>query len=229
MKLGAPLQTVELTDAHLDMCINDAIETYHKYVNFKQDFLALNLDNYVENTGFTLPNNVMSIFSIAGSRLSPLQNDNVFGTFNIMLNSGTFDFIFNPGGYSWISYEVAMQYTEVVNRMMGKGFDFSYDMYTKTLKLLPDPKTNSITGFIAVGAFVEPAEVSAYGTDYVKRLALAEAKLLLGTIRAKFSNVQLLGGGSVDASIKEEGKEERDKLIEEIQTKINHPLGFFVG
>ena len=34
-----------------------------------------------------------------------------------------------------------------------------------------------------------------YGNEFVRRLVLAEAKILLGTIRKKFSSIQLIGGG----------------------------------
>lgn len=41
--------------------------------------------------------------------------------------------------------------------------------------------------------------------------------MLLGTVRKKFQNITLLGGGSVDITIGDEGKEEWMKLIDEIQ------------
>ena len=41
--------------------------------------------------------------------------------------------------------------------------------------------------------------------------------MLLGTVRGKFQNITLLGGGTVDTTIGDRGREEWDKLIEEIQ------------
>ena len=40
--------------------------------------------------------------------------------------------------------------------------------------------------------------------------------MLLGTVRSKFKGMTLLGGGTVDYEIGDRGREEWDKLIEEI-------------
>jgi len=40
--------------------------------------------------------------------------------------------------------------------------------------------------------------------------------MLLGTVRKKFANVQLPGGGQVDTTIGDEGKADWDKLMEDI-------------
>ena len=44
MSLGAPLITVELTDFQLDLCINNALEIFSKYVSLDQNFLFINLE-----------------------------------------------------------------------------------------------------------------------------------------------------------------------------------------
>ena len=44
-------------------------------------------------------------------------------------------------------------------------------------------------------------------------MILAECKILLGTIRKKFASVQLIGGGTIDTSIGDEGKEEKQAAL----------------
>ena len=56
-----------------------------------------------------------------------------------------------------------------------------------------------------------------YGNEYVRRLVLAEAKILLGTIRKKFSSIQLIGGGQIDTTIGDEGREEKQQILENLQ------------
>ena len=63
----------------------------------------------------------------------------------------------------------------------------------------------------------EPQIESYYGNEYVRRLVLAEAKILLGTIRKKFSSIQLIGGGQIDTTIGDEGREEKQQILENIQ------------
>ena len=65
---------------------------------------------------------------------------------------------------------------------------------------------------------VEPPPEELYGNEYVKRLFLALMKIQLGIVRKKFSSVQLIGGGTIDTSIGEEGKEEFDKAMEDLRT-----------
>lgn len=47
-------------------------------------------------------------------------------------------------------------------------------------------------------------------------MILAHAKILLGTVRKKFQNIALPGGGSVDTSIGDEGHQELEKLTDEL-------------
>lgn len=56
-----------------------------------------------------------------------------------------------------------------------------------------------------------------YGNEYVRRLLLAECKILLGTIRKKFSSIQLIGGGQIDTTIGDEGREEKQQILENLQ------------
>ena len=55
-----------------------------------------------------------------------------------------------------------------------------------------------------------------YGNEFVRRLLLAECKILLGTIRKKFSSIQLIGGGQIDTTIGDEGREEKQQIMDEI-------------
>ena len=68
-----------------------------------------------------------------------------------------------------------------------------------------------------------------YGNDTVLRLALAEAKMLVGTVRKKFQGTALLGGGTLDTEIYNEGKEERDKIMEELLQRESKGQCFYVS
>ena len=46
---------------------------------------------------------------------------------------------------------------------------------------------------------------------------MARAKIILGTVRKKFQNTQLLGGGTLDTEIGDKGEEEWKQLVDEIQ------------
>ena len=78
-----------------------------------------------------------------------------------------------------------------------------------------DPLNENV---ILITCEVEPPPEELYGNEYVKRLFLALMKIQLGIVRKKFSSVQLIGGGTIDTSIGDEGKEEFDKAMEDLRT-----------
>jgi hypothetical protein len=135
-----------------------------------------------------------------------------------------------PRIFSFTTFELAKNYMDMVNMYTGKGFDFNYNPRTKTLVLIPDPKISGYVGLVVcLGCHVIRPDEQLYGEEWVKRYALAQAKVLLGTIRKKFSSVQLLGGGTVDASIGDEGKAEGEKLVEELQAREGPSCAFITG
>ena len=79
--------------------------------------------------------------------------------------------------------------------MLGSQPDWQYDKSTKILKLFPEPRHSHRDHYMLLTCKCEPPIESYYGNEYVRRLVLAEAKILLGTIRKKFSSIQLIGGG----------------------------------
>lgn len=228
-KLGAPLITIELTDEQLDDCINDSVETYTKYCLQDEDYYAFQLSGYTETSGFLMPSNVLNVFSLDDDYNYNNTNgiNTLFSISNAMWNAGIFPNFM--GGEGWISYHLARQSVELSKRMTGGGFQFHYNPRTKYLKLYPDPIAMDMSGLIVVGCSLIRAETMQLGEDWVKRMALAEAKILLGTIRKKFEGVQLLGGGTIDTTIGDEGTTERDALIEKLRREEGPSFNFFMG
>jgi len=228
LKLGAPLVSVELSEEQIGTCINDATEMFSKFASPDQKFMVIKLDDYVEGVGITLPSDIMSIFSLtrdgAGSDFGNLFSMDSSMMYSLMNYQSPI-----PRTFSFITFELAKNYMSMINMYSGKGFDFNYNERTKILVLYPDPKVSLYVNMVVVlGCFAIRPEDQIYGEEWVKREALAEAKILLGTIRKKFSSVQLLGGGTVDASIGEEGRTDRDKLIEELQSREGPVCSFVV-
>jgi len=81
---------------------------------------------------------------------------------------------------------------------------------------MPEPKQSHRDHYVLLTCKCEPPIEEYYGNEYVRRLVLAEAKILLGTIRKKFSSIQLIGGGQIDTTIGDEGKEEKNQIMENL-------------
>ena len=230
-KLGGPLIQVELTDEQFDDCINDSVEEYSRWVVEEQDYYAVQLSSYDEVSGVSLPDNVLGVFSFnddGGVRTDGINT--LFTVENSLWNAsgGAWPFT-GPGG--WTTYHLAMQSIELTKMMTGKGYQFEYNPRTKNLTLYPNPVklgANVPEAWVVLGTYVLRPEDQQYGESWVKRMALAQAKILLGTIRSKYDGVQILGGGTIDTSIKDEGISERDALMEEIKT-MYPSTGFWVG
>lgn len=225
IKLGYPTLTVELTTEQLDSCVADAIAVYSKYCYTEERYLQVNLRNYQPNVGLDLRKyNIVSVKDIA------LQRDNMFGMMGqdsffgpyayfgqgAGLGSPMFGFgSGNPAG-GWVTMHNAMEFIDLCKRMTGSNPDWTYSRHTKTLVLMPEPRCAGRDQFALLTCNVEPPIEEFYGNEWVRRLVLAEAKILLGTVRKKFQNVNLIGGGSIDASCYDEGIEEKRQLMDEI-------------
>ena len=228
--LGEDLTTVELTQKQLDVCINNAVEEFTKWVSQEQNYYAMNLEEYEEDLGHRMPDNVTGCFSLDDNYVYARGGVNtLFSIPNAMWNAGLIPNFTAGKGSGWTTYEMAMESLDLTRIMTGKGFWFEYNPRTKYVKLVPDPVKENLSGYVIFGTFTIRPETQQYGESWVRKYALAEAKILLGTIRGKFDGVQLLGGGNINASIKEDGISERDKLIEDIRLQESGPYGFFVG
>ena len=233
--LGAPLLTIELADPQLEVCIQNALEKYTKYAYFPEKYLTYNLKFYEPGKGADLGHapdgkggfvdfKVLSVKDIAIGRdrvLGLTNSDIFFGPQAWFMGNGGYPFFGSRGNFagSFTTYHNLHEFFELTNRMTGSNPDWQYDKATKIFKMFPEPKGagGNRDQWILLTCQCEPPLEELYGNEYVKRLALAQAKMLLGTVRSKFKGMTLLGGGTVDYEIGDRGREEWDKLIEEIQ------------
>jgi hypothetical protein len=229
--LGAPLVMVEIADVNLDDCINDAVEYFTKYCSQEQDFLAVDLKTYVKGEGIQLPNNITGVFSLndfLGSVTS--GSDQLFSVSNVMLNAGLFVVPSYPdAGYGWVNWELFSQNLDLVKKMMGGGFQFQYNIRTQKLTLYPDPVLDGIAGSIVFGVHVIRPETQQYGEEWIKKYAVALAKIFVGRVRSKYTGTQLLAGASLDTRLLDEGIKERDELMTSLREQEQGPFNFWVG
>ena len=223
-KLGDGLVQAELTRKQIEICLADALEIYTKYAWFGPDkYLAVNLKFYVPGKGLDLHGfNISSVKEISTPR------DNLMGQGMDMFFSPYAFFgqgmgstpLFGMNGTSavgsWVLYHNMHEWFELSRRMCGSNPDFQYDKFTQHLTLFPEPPANGANRVLLLTCQVIPSLQQLYGDSYVKRLFLANLKIQLGIVRKKFSNVQLIGGGQIDTTIGDEGKEELNAIIENI-------------
>lgn len=90
----------------------------------------------------------------------------------------------------WFDYHEAMSWLDLTYQMTGKGFEWDYNPRTKLLHLNPDPiayfnltpevEYNGDEGcWIICECFCLRPEEQQYGESWVKRMALAKAKIFI--------------------------------------------------
>ncbi len=229
-QLGHPLITIELADEHLEDVVNESVETFTKYCSQDIDYVAANLSGYVASSGIMMPSNITGIFSMNDNMAGSLHDVNrLFSIPNVMMNAGMLVVPYPGETWGWVSYEMSMQYMELTKRIMGGGFQFEYNPRTHFLKLFPDPAKEKMSGWIVFGVNTIRPDTLQYGEEWVKKFALALAKIILGRVRSKFQGVQLLGGGTLEATVGAEGKEERDTLLDKLRSKEGGVFNFWMG
>lgn len=224
--LGWPILTVELTESQLNVAVQDALEKYTKYATYEDTDIMVDVRDYDPKNGLDLSQyNIAVITDIAFRRDSLLYgygNDFFFGMpalMNSYAGAGIFPFMNHTGSSngSWVSLHNLHENIELINRMTGSMPQYRYYKTTKRLVLTPVPHPKGDYAPILITCQIEPSPEELYGNEYVKRLALARAKIILGTVRKKFQNTQLLGGGTLDTEIGDKGEEEWKQLVDEIQ------------
>lgn len=232
--LGWPLVQVELTREQLEVCLQNATEKYTKYATFPEKYLIVHLKDYIHGKGLDLSKwHVAAVYGLDSEHdnLIGLGTDMIWGLPNALLQSGAYPF-FGNGGISggWTTLECAHEWIKLAQRMRGTGMDYRFDRYKQMLTLMPEPKfpeCQNESALLTVECIPEDEEL--YQNEYVKRLFLAYSKILLGTVRKKFSNVQLLGGGSIDTTIGDEGRDELQQIMDNIRSEESSGNGCIIG
>ena len=243
--LGYPLQTVELTDEQLEDCIDDATQLYTKWATLPEKYITMPLSAYQrgdedsgEEEGLDLSDyNVACVDTIGGQdSFGMFGADGLWGLSNCMLATGTYPFLGRSFGGSsfegFTTYQCAYEFCALARRLCGHEFTFDFNPQTQMLVLIPNPALQPEKFRDTIVVFkceCVPEDRLLYGNNFVKRLAVAYAKIRLGTIRSKFAGVSFGGGITVNAAIGDEGRAEIADLIERIKKEEAIGTGFLIG
>jgi hypothetical protein len=227
-KLGEPTLPVELTDEQLMDCLADATFHYNRWRNFKEELIYTSLSGDAKN-GYLIPpvvggaDNILEI--IVASRYPYSfyagKSDDIIG--NLYVQS-----IFHKWKSAGLLSDILSDYYMVISTAEDiniiLGTQVKWEIMNGRLFITPPP--NSMNIGIKYRGALSPQEVV---TNYwVRRMVLAEAKVVLGNIRDTFKS-GIPGGTEMimlrGAELIAEGKEEKDALIEEMK-KSSEPLLF---
>lgn len=244
MKLGGGIINLEITDAQLDFVIDEAVETFSKYIHYDTEYYALNVKdvvtitqetpngNYDPDKGFKLPDNIVGVHAIHDGDTCRFTNQGT--TMDFMLyNSGAYPTTPLSGyglgmGGAFLDIALVQNFVKQAGQMFGYRYNYNYNERSKFLKLDPDPQVSRQgPSVVILEVYVIRQEDELLGEVLIKRLAVAMAKQMIGQVRAKFGSVSFPGGGSVSGDILSEGNTEYEAVMTELKA-TQPPIMFFL-
>jgi hypothetical protein len=198
---------------------------------------------------YDMPGGTVEVISYDDTSSSSGGINTLFTVDNYLYSIGMLQLL-NPaseGGYSLISYHVARDFLETLDRYIVDSYNFKYHKTHNLLELQPPPASgNSFVigdyeydspGFILIKSLMisgstlddaglwenlDSSDNDLYDSLWVLDYATALCKNTLGLIRRKFASFTALGnqGTSLDGdNLISEAKEEMERLMEELLNK----------
>lgn len=230
-KLGADTIQIELSDNTIEANIEDALLEFSEYssdVTYQTAYvlqLSAGIDEY------DMPEGTQNITGFDSSTSSGGVHT-LFSPMNMLYEQGAFNDLIWSSGYDSgiVTYELGMEWLELSRNRLNVSFDLEYNKWTNKLTVVPNP-TQDVFGVITIYTQYDPGTGTSniYGERWVKEYALALSKISLGYIWGKYENMALPDGSNLNyTQMINDGKEEKEKLEEELITRESEPLGFFV-
>jgi hypothetical protein len=243
-RLGCPVINVELDDSQISDHIDYARQKYIKWA----------VGNATQEYYFTVPLSAGVVLYDMPSGMVEISNyfaggageggiNTLFTVDNYLWNQGYYDFLVKAEGTEWslISYHIARDFLETLQKYNVDPYNYHYHPYTNQLEINPaptisgsDPNPHILvrawfiegatpwsTGIVDLGydGFAGEAQ-DIYSKGWMLDYVTALSKITLGYIRNKFANFTSLGntGLQLDGdTLISEGKEEKEALEEALR------------
>lgn len=162
-----------------------------------------------------------------------LSITSLFSTEFALAEQAYYSYQFSIRGFDMVSWVNLNFMLDTRKKVLALDRDYKFNDYTQYLQFFPQPKPQ--THFVGViQAWVEKPLRDIIRERWVFKYALAIVKTMIGNVRGKWGDVQMLGGGVVTGNrIGDEGRQEMEKLEELLITQNGYgdapPPAFFIG
>jgi len=234
LRLADGIVDVELDRDHYDSSIDQAIKRYRQLSSGAVEESVIFIQTQPAVTEYTLPNEVMEVRRLyrrgVGTNSGSGSN---FDPFDVAFNNM---YLLNAGQIGGLAtFDAFSQYKETVGRIFGSEYNFLWNRNTKVLKIL---RNVNIDEEVAVGVYnFIPESIllqDVYAGKWLADYALANAKMMLGEARSKYTSGLPGAGGAVTLNgdaLKAEAQAEFEQLKLSLHNmeEGNSPLGFIIG
>jgi hypothetical protein len=144
-----------------------------------------------------------------------------------------FSYALGNYGFDLLSWYALKEFMDTREKLLATTRDLKFDPRTQYLTMYPQPNENRFYGVIS--CYVERPIRDIVKEQWVYQYALALSKITIGRVRSKFGGVSLLGGGSLNYDLLQEGLSEKKELEALLYNgpapglSDSEPAMFFVG
>lgn len=144
-----------------------------------------------------------------------------------------FSYALGNYGFDLVSWYTTKEWMETREKMLATKRDLKFDPRTQYLEIFPQPGTSKFYGVIS--CWLERPLRDLIKEQWVYEYALALTMIVIGRVRGKFGGVSLLGGGTLNAGILEEGTAKKKELEDMLTSGASAGFGdsdpcmFFIG
>ena len=126
-------------------------------------------------------------------------------------------------GFDLISWYTVKEFLDTREKLLSQKISFKFNSRTQYLQLLPQPTfdsdgNNSSQYYGIVSCYLEKPVVDMLKEQWVYQYTLALTKIAIGRVRGKYSGTNLMGGGSLNTDVLQEGLTEKAALEEQLLT-----------
>ena len=145
-----------------------------------------------------------------------------------------FSYAMGNYGFDLVSWYTLKEFLDMREKVLATRRDLKFDPRSQYLQIYPQPSKSS-RFYGVVSSYVERPIRDVIKEQWVYEYVLALSMITIGRVRGKFSNVSLLGGGSLNYDLVSEGLTKKESLEQKLLEGASagfgdaNPIDFFVG
>lgn len=187
-----------------------------------------------------LADNYRKIVEVNGFEQGSTTGVNTLFTIEQTLAQQTyFSYAMGNYGFDLISWYTVKEFLDTREKLLSQKLFFKFNPRTQYMQIIPQPKfdandNNTDRYYGIVSCYLEKPVVEMVKEQWVYQYALALTKIAVGRVRGKYTGTSLMGGGSLNTDVLQEGLTEKAALEEQLLTGSPgqgdaDPPMFFVG
>jgi hypothetical protein len=134
-----------------------------------------------------------------------------------------FSYALGNYGFDLVSWYALKEWLDTRDKMLAIRRDIKFDERTQYLQMYPQPGASKFYGVLA--CYLERPIRDLVKEQWVYEYAVALTKIVIGRVRSKFTGVSLLGNGTLNYDLLQEGLTEKKELEQMLLTGASAGFG----